>query len=497
MLARANVPTVEAGTFPSHKPQAPPQRSAPSFVVPDDSASQIGPDENAARNGHPKGAISSISHCRPTQPAIPQMAPPHLFPTSFHPTEAARTVLPLEHVALQTSDPPRARPAYPKSNISLSTATTLVPGKQDHNRDTAQSHRRAVEQYFAPIHDAPNEFQSRRDLEATDLANVPVRLRPNANILPPSRQEVQFRQSDQEQIEQRPRTRATSKAATDTLQSQTMSQVDEAAVGEPVLLTKPNAKGKGKRAAASNIKKAPAAKKPRANASTTKRGGKAEKKSEMPEVEELLQRPAIEIPISERGGDLPDDLSPELGQLPTGQQTRAASQALNSVPPNTLNMKQANTHDPRTTYPPCTPADQIISNPLTPASLGGQVRESDFDATRPDLAHHDTISHPGAPKLPRTHPSFSLAQKCMTVDENFDLANANTRLEKWHSLPSEARTKAMESYFCELIMDDKFVALTKDVSLFWEGAILEGRVNRMTMRGAAGTLGEEEEEEEL
>jgi hypothetical protein len=78
----------------------------------------------------------------------------------------------------------------------------------------------------------------------------------------------------------------------------------------------------------------------------------------------------------------------------------------------------------------------------------------------------------------------------MIVDDNFDLSNADSRLEAWCNLPTEAKTKAMNNYFCGLIMNDKFVELVKHISLSWESTILEGRVNRVTMREAANEEGE-------
>jgi hypothetical protein len=82
-------------------------------------------------------------------------------------------------------------------------------------------------------------------------------------------------------------------------------------------------------------------------------------------------------------------------------------------------------------------------------------------------------------------PLLPVAQQCLVHDENFDLLNADSRLEAWNNLAAPTRLTALRSYFCELILKENFVDLVKNISSLWEGAILEGRVTRNLMATAS------------
>ena len=353
--------------------------------------------------------------------------------------------------------------------------------------------------------------------------------------VPSNRQQVPAWSAEQEPGVQPSSMRTAGKPTARTQQTLRKAQMKEAEVDEPEASTKTTGKGKGKRGAASNPKKAPPAKKPRATASTKKKGTAVEKESRVATVEELLKRPeysllpynpdtkartkprakqinqqegfnqskrqGTEVPESEFEGEVRHVVSPELGHVTTRRITRSVSRALSEVSAKEMNRQRGKFDVSNAAAPPCTPADQIIGNPLTPAAPGGPAYSPLSDPRGAPQPQH---SHGGPSEntlAVQQDPLLAIAQQCMTMDENFDLSNSKFRLEAWTKLPAPTQLTALNNYLCGLIMDDNFVELVKDMSLFWEGAILEGRVNRKLMRSAAvgadDEVNENEEEEEL
>ncbi|KIW62986.1 hypothetical protein PV04_09869 [Phialophora macrospora] len=531
MLARADVPTVEAGTFPSLKPPQAPRPSSVNLVAPDESASQVDVDTDGPRTCLVNDPMTSFPGPRPAPAASSAMAPPQMF--SAFSNHAAHPVngQPPTRGPMQAGPLTEPRATYPKSHISLSTTTTLVPGKQDSRSFPIQPLDRDLEGDFHHRGSIRDGERRHSDFQGTQLVRVPVPPQEAIHDLPPSRQKSPIRPTGQEHLDQHHSSRATRSNTSRTQPCNQDSQYPEAEITEREPSTKATGKGKGKRAAASNTK-APAAKRSRGAAAPRKGGKPAPKKSSVPSVEELLQRPeysllpydssaktrtmpcaeqpvdrpeglpqpktqSMEIPESEHGVEYGEGDSPELGQAKTTRTTRSASRALAYTQSKGLH-KQGPTDvtASKSALPPCTPADQIIGKPTTPASPTTQARATPHKVRDRHLGRNTSLDLP-AITVPAAlgDPLLPVAQQCLVHDENFDLLNADSRLEAWNNLAAPTRLTALRSYLCELILKEQFVDLVKNISSLWEGAILEGRVTRSRMATARGDATDDREEE--
>ncbi|EXJ76380.1 uncharacterized protein A1O5_00888 [Cladophialophora psammophila CBS 110553] len=522
MLSRANVPTVEAGTFPAHKPQAAPRSAAPSLLAPSDSASQVGLSIMGQRN---YDDMSALSLSRPAAAAQSAMPPPQMFLAPAQPAQYPSRVRPLADGDSHTAYVSDLGPGYPKSNISLSTATTLVPEKQqlrfratqpppgpeDGVGVRSQQSTRVCQQHLG--------FQAPRGETGLGFRGgqlVPQITRPEVN----------------DQICSMP---AGGNADSASKKARKCRQPTSVEANDSESTTTTTAKGRGRRGVANKAAKTPAVKKPRTAATRKKTAAnKPQKDKRVPTVDELLQQPgysllpdsaiteprsfpcaqnnlaesdqtkALEIAETEYHADQPRTQgSPCLGGTTTRHITRSASRALSSVPIQHAAGDDGDVY--KAAPPPCTPADQIITNAPTPASPVAQAH------TTAALPQPMCLSHSGepeaapdsqaaqAPPLPVTDDVLlGLAQKCLSADPAFDLCSARSRLEAWLNLPEPTQATALRTYFCELIMTDGFSQLCKSVDLFWEGAILEGRMMKMTTAAAAEpSAGIEADQEEV
>lgn len=508
MLSRANVPTVEAGTFPTLKSQTAPRQAPANLVVPDDSASQTGLENanSSQRKHNTNDAVSSISASRQALIAMP---PPQMHRTTQIQPENRPPAQSVELGNIQISHQDAAQPAYPKSNISLSTATTLVPERQGPSSYNRLSNARGTGVGLDARGYNPGRTQRHESPGSATIMHARTPARDEKPDHP--RQDHAAQLTGKDNSYRHHSARIYSRSVGEMLQSQEREPAHQAQVDHEEPSDKPSAKGRAKRSAA-NTKKAPAAKKPRAATSTKKKTKSSQQDEKVPTVAELLQQPGysllpysasiqappmpcaqsinqkrektMEIAESEHGAEFRAQ-SLELGQATTTRVTRSASRALAAMLPNPDdNQPKARS---KAGLPPCTPADQIMATPLTPASPAGRAHPSPPKAMHPPPAHQQSSLDFPTPNLTAaTAPDdalLSVAQQCMSLDENFDLANADSRLEAWANLPDHTKMTAMRSYFCELLMQDSFVELVKCVSGLWEGAILEGRVNRDSMRG--------------
>ena len=129
MLSRANVSTVEAGSFPVQRPQTVPQTAPAALLMPNDSASQIGSNQEDPKSCDQVGAFpqvtaSSTRLFQPAGPARPAMGPPTYRPSAMDAMQYR------PHGESSTAGHLQTRQNLaPRSNISLSTATTLVNSK--------------------------------------------------------------------------------------------------------------------------------------------------------------------------------------------------------------------------------------------------------------------------------------------------------------------------------------------------------------------------------
>ncbi|ETI19351.1 hypothetical protein G647_09183 [Cladophialophora carrionii CBS 160.54] len=524
MLARANVPTVEAGTFPSVKYQPAPKPPSVSLIAPDESASQVDGDNGGPRTYGINDGASSISGSRLAPGGPSAMAPPQTFSAFTNRGEHRVMAQPPAISTMQTGLPTEPQPGYRIPNISLSTATTLVPGKQDSRSYPVQPRIRNPEGDLYQRESIPVAERQHGDIVAAHLSHIPIPSREVIHALAPSRQENPVRPIGQGASDHPHSLHATRRTTSRSQHGQKDVQLHEAGPGKPEPPTKTTEKAKRKRGAASNTKKAPAAKKPRAAAVPARKGKPAPKKSPVPTVEELLQRPgysllpyesagqaptlpraqqsvrqqegfsqterpSAEIPESEHEAHNRDAVSPELGQAVSSCITRSVSRALAAPRPNVLT-KQGPTDVAafEGAPPPCTPADQIMWYAATPASPTAQAHSTPLEAWESRRGPSPSQDLPPA-TVPATlsDPLLPMAQQCMVHDENFDLLNADSRLEAWNNLAPPTRITALRSYFCGLILKEEFVDLVKSISSLWEGAILEGRVTRDLMTTARET----------
>ncbi|KAL2438055.1 hypothetical protein ABEF95_006707 [Exophiala dermatitidis] len=410
MLSRADVPTVEAGSFPAQKSQTGPRSLPRNLVTPSDSASQIGlPAETSAfltnqkpdhaAMGPPRYSTASFAP-QPAPIARSTMAPPNYFP--------ATTDISQRHpqIPLSVAGPwpdrhiPGNQISAAQSNISLSTAKTLVGAA---NRPGP----RARPAYTNTMADAADAVESR-------VADLPISVtepRPpqadNAHIvdrqgglgLPPKR-ELPFRRTEPAKTEKQ---RTDNKQQGQTGVDGTPQADDSNSVTTTVVT------GKRKRAATRKTLKPSTAKKPRTTTTRKKTGKDKEDTPPVPSVEELLQKqdspiqrrndqlrdiqppaqksqtrvlrvsPSAEIPESDACSSKSQTgkcgiRSPSLGGEGnvTRRITRSASKCLGTAFLELGRHGEKDVHEvQKTGRLPCTPADQIVV-PLTPSSpLGG------------------------------------------------------------------------------------------------------------------------------
>ncbi|KIW99174.1 uncharacterized protein Z519_00837 [Cladophialophora bantiana CBS 173.52] len=520
MLSRANVPTVEAGTFPDHKPQAAPRPAAPSLVAPSDSASQVGLSIMGPRN---YDDMSALSLSRPAAAAQSAMPPPQMFLAPAQPAQCPSRVRPLADGDSRSAYVSDLGPRYPKSNISLSTATTLVPEKQQPRFRATQPRPRPEDGVDVHSRQSTRVCQQHLGFQAprgeTGLGLRGGQLVPQTTIAEVNDQSCSMPSGGD------------ADSASEKGRKYRQPTSVEANNSEPT--TTATAKGRGKRGVANKAAKTPAVKRPRTAATRKKTATKkSQEDKRVPTVDELLQQPGysllpdgaitkprsfsraqnnlaesdqtkgLEIAETEYDVDQPPAQgSACLGGTATRHITRSASRVLSSVP-----IQRAagdDRHVYKTAPPPCTPADQTITNALTPASPVAQAH------TTAALAQPMCLSHSGEPEatpdsqaqtppLPVTDDVLlGLAQKCLSADPAFDLCSARSRLEAWLSLPEPTQATALRTYFCELIMTDGFSQLCRSVDLFWEGAILEGRMMTMTTAATELSAGIEADQEDV
>ncbi|KIW80176.1 hypothetical protein Z517_06791 [Fonsecaea pedrosoi CBS 271.37] len=488
ILSWANVPILDPATFPTLKSRAATRAeatrsAAPNPPAPGDSASQ---NESSLpgkkkHTAHDDMIALSLSQPGPgVQSAMPP-PPPQMF---LAPPQSAQ-------YSSSTLPPPALGPTYANSNVSLSTATTLVAEKQQvrthgmHSRTepegAGESHGRRSTRAF---HDS-SRLQTSRGATGLGLRGGHLASRPVTS-------EVNNQTSMQGGEDGNPVSRKgrNDKAGTD--------------VGvDSELTTIASTEGRGKRGATNKTAKTPATKKPRSAAThkrTTTTTKKAQEDKGVPTVDELHQQPecsmqpnstiiikprsiprtannstglnqtgSMEIDETEHEADqAPAQGSPCLGGTVNRRLTR--SQALSGVSVEPVEDRDRDVYNAALT--PCTPADQIIIDAATPASPAFQghnislAQPKSFSSHQePQIFLHSQIPRSSAP-APADVALLGLAQECLSADPAFDLSSAQSRLETWSRLPEPTQATALRSYFCDLIMTDGFAQLCKTVDVF-------------------------------
>ncbi|KAI1609715.1 hypothetical protein EDD36DRAFT_54949 [Exophiala viscosa] len=496
MLSRANVPTVEAGSFPVQRPQFVPQTAPPALLTPNDSASQIGSQQEDPKTRDQAGAFPQVAsttrHLQSAVPARPAMGPPASRPSTMD----AMQYRPLKESS--TFGLPQTRQNLaPRSNVSLSTATTLVNSKVNFTvQDNSAAHH-AYGNAMNMQHELGRPGTNTIKHPTTNPVDMQDDMQDPGLGLPPKRT-LPFRRSDStadEYLASAVATEATSINEKNELGHLPAASEKQEVIVDPVC--SPQAKGKRKRAPA----KTSTAKKPRATNTRKKAGNKAaEDNQPIPTVEDLLKQPDrplfqrmvhqnaetkhLEISDSEprstrrAGGSMG---SPSLG-APSRRVTRSASRAL--VPIQDQSIVQNGTDTDRTKGFPCTPADQMIV-PVMPGSPEAQHScNAPSPQDRPPRSGQDIpqSSFACADLKPMAEqPDVPIHQVMPAPDglhADADIAGEFQRLQAWANQPDGVRSAALKSYFCRLIMDESFGRVCKSLDSWWETEIMKGKIER-------------------
>lgn len=500
MLSRANVPTLEAGSFPVQKPHTVPPHPHSNLLTPNDSASQIGTSQEDPKSYDQAGALaqvtSSSTRClRTAGPARPTMGPPAFVPsamdTAHHRASGESS----------TMGPSRSRqslaiqPEAPRSNVSLSTATTLVNSKDNF---TVQNTSVARDAYGSTSNAQGEASQLRMNLIGHQQSTTtPAQMQDSALGLPPKRT-LPFRRTEST-ARDHPAC-ATESRATHINEKNELGNPPAPAEGrEPLAasMSAPPAKGKRKRGAA----KTTTVKKPRAPATRKKAGGKAaEGDQPVPTVEQLLQQSDITLfprtkpqNVETKRTEISDSeprsiryeggatASPSLG-APNRRVTRSASKALVSAAEG-QNVTEGAPDLARDN--PCTPADQMIVS-LTPGSPEAQhsrddaLPQNDLARSRHEIPPSSFACADLLPKKPEA-PIDQIMSALNGLEGDPEFASAFERLHAWTNQSDADRSAALKAYLCRLILDPGFGSMCKFLDSWWETEILKAKLERRTL----------------
>ena len=497
VLSRADVPTVEAGSFPATKPQTihhPPTTN----ILPDDSASQIGGlscgSQPYAAKAQPRSELNSASHPFLISAPIATTTAHNMLPPMFRSVDHPVRQLPI----MQTSN---NHIGGTRSNLSLITGTTLVPSINglNHRHEASRVHSgRAPHSDESNIDSAQVGSNRCETLQSntTDLADQ------SAGLLLPPRRELPFpKPKSAAEIKFPHETNATAAGVADLI---TNSSKDNAVKGNkksapeqdqaPSIPT-----GKAKRTATKAASKTPAAKKPRVATTRKKPAPKAPPKIEasIPSVDELLQRPELGRMTRSRSV-LATQYQPQTqnnkqqskdpaglavgGKTPPRDRTRqdVSSSSRQGVRPPLELRKAAPGPDPEF---PCTPADQIIQThtprppPATndPGSTSKQVHRLEGQAQRDPVSFFSRVtSGSSTNRAPAVVQTPDDTENVIAKDSPF--TNSEASLQAWATLPPEVRNPALREFVCQSIMQPSFVDLCKALEGIWETTLLEPRL---------------------
>lgn len=504
ILSRANVPTVEAGSFPPNRPQQPVQYPTPTNILPDDSASQIGGcnpvPQSFATNIHLGSELNLAPHSMLTQGATAtatahNMPPPMLRRPSNHSLGQ-----------LPTMKNSISRATGNQSNLSVTTGTTLVPpiGALSHPLEVNTGYRGR-----APQPEVNNIVPAQREAHQyeTDLHITTNLTDPSAGLLLPPRRELPFiKAKPATEIRSPHNAKTTTTGVADPIANSSHNGVTEPqdASGRGQDQAASVNKGKSKRVATKTGGKPPAAKKPRAPASRKKPPAKraVKNKTPIPSVEDLLQRSEVGRWTRSRSLLATQNQSPRhsnsreveelVGDTMSGNQAvqispsresnrQCAESAFRHLAATNLEIEKT-PMEPDNAFP-CTPADQIIQThpPRPPTPTIGSVLPSK------QIPKHKEQIQKGPPTLfasingdVSTHKAptmvYSPANMDARLGRDSQFANADASLEAWATLPPEIRNPDLRDFVCRSIMQPHFVDLCKALENVWETTLLEPRL---------------------
>ena len=372
-LARANVPTVEAGSFPTSKAPQPPVTQPVSNLLPSDSVSNVGISNTCTSQSITAieqvmpdiiPTLPSIPHSKPTIATLNGMQPPP-------PRQAGMKDISL--VQSKAFNAVEKQTTGPRTNVSLSTGTTLVAAEGvaiDHSTNAVTRNGSDLTGEVCPdLHvEAQNPCIPR--LNGVD----------NGMILPP-RRELPFPKS---KPGAQARVLGNSPKQTSTSQHKSEQKAaDPAETGQIDSSIKPGRKRPATKATA-NKRAGP--KKPRV--ATRKNGGKKNNQDEVvvPSVEELLRQPetcltrrvtrSVSIAISDDFGEemkstlaakkaAPRTARPKKpsSKVPAIVENKRITRSMSIAEPDnisSLEIPETITEQGVPGMFPCTPADQMI-----------------------------------------------------------------------------------------------------------------------------------------
>lgn len=500
VLSRAEVPTVEAGSFPTSKPQ--PAQYQPSNIQPDDSASQIGGLNSGPQSYATKAPVASEINSGPHPPCISTLtsAPTaHTMPPpNFRSIDHSVGHLPaIQNATNQISGN--------HSNLSSTTGTTLVPtintlsyrpdGTRGYIGMTAHSEMNNVVAGQVGTNRCENQQSS-----TTHLADQ------SAGLLLPPRRELPFSKPKSPTKGPPPHEGITTAAGVTDIMTNSAGDwaIDNPKMSDPEQDLAPSIPaGRAKRAATKTTTKTPA-KKPRVATTRKKPAAKKPAKNDnpVPSVDELLQQPEFGRMTRSRSILAAQASNQSLNQQSKGPFRDAGSAStLEQAAPSRDRSKQDVSFPTRNpvvqeleiqetlgeadhTFP-CTPADQIIQThtprPPTmadgPVSPSRRVHRQEEQALKNPARSLSIINHQSSPnKAPAgVHMSDGM-ENAGANDSPF--ANSEASLQAWATLPPEIRNPALRNFVCHSIMQPSFVDLCKALENIWETTLLEPRLRK-------------------
>lgn len=502
MLSRANVPTTQAGTFPTRRPQTAPQPMPPNphLLTPNDSASQLGvaadlPHTSDYGNNHfAVGASSALT--RPVSAAQLSMAPPSYLTGARDSVQYRQLGHSSAFGHLQVGQTLSEQTSRPRSNVSLSTATTLV---YDKRMPEIQETLTRTEAYGNPSASRGRLSPRLIDPRLHRQFNAAAVVEDDSGFALPPKRELPFRKTMSGTDEQ-----------TGSLSSSKVSLADGQKEVGKLRVPPEKAMDKSGPLNATTVKakrpRAPrnASKKPRTPAPRKRAGGKSVRAERPVPVDEMPKQPEnglagrvpskrsitdtgeVEAEGTTRLGLSPSQRVPlshkdgEIANRPLGYQTTRMTRSMSSASFAAQNAR-GNPEAP-TREMPCTPAEQMIvpltldsppahqavnkasllrSVPAATPARSGRVNPTSSPLRASLLDHAETT--------PAAH-EISSAESRLDADPHF--ANGLEKLASWSDLPDSTRLPALRSYFCRLVMDPNFVGLCKALDLFWEKELL-------------------------
>ena len=521
ILSRANVPTVEAGSFPVLRPQTAPRPQPSNFLTPSDSTSQIGIQGHGGisyaraaldhAGGESKSTVSTMFHPQQASTAMNVMPPPAYCPASI---EFIHCLFPGQSLASENQQALQSRNDQMgacRSNVSLGTGTTLVSRNIVRETDFSATHLDVADPCQRLRADRGDGNRRQIDLQAPCQSAMVGATETSVGLELPPKRELPFARS-------KLRSPSGDKNSLTASQSEIISTRElVTATNEAMSATlapgKGNRKGKGKRAPLRAITKDPVARKPRSTIARKKTSTKsAQDEKIVPTVEELLQQPGTHLTrritraqsiverhqrqtVTDRGKAAEIANSEPLKSShaesraanpplagPTRRITRAASRSL-QIPTGETHENKA---DQGLAFA-CTPADQIIVPPtpasptaaahlLSPRALTANPAEPDGSAT--NLCLQTSSLDPSPEQVVSTSDAKAINHGTPRLEADHWFANSTMSLQSWTDLPADVRHSALRSQMCRLIMDPNFVNLCKTMESMWERMLLEPRLEQ-------------------